>query len=101
MSRLFRRFSLNRSGSTAIEYAVMIGLIGVAGYMFVEGATQLNNDLVASTGSKVDTAWKRAIAKTAPAAGKSGLKVRHAKSDEDRARELSRKIAPAAGGKQK
>ena len=97
MSRFFRRVLVDRSGSTATEYAVMVGLIGVAGFLFVEGATQLNQDLVASTGSKVDTAWKRAIAKTAPAAGQRGPKIRTAKSDEDRARELQRRIKPAAG----
>lgn len=98
MSGLFRRFSKSRSGSSAVEYAVMVGLIGIAGYMFVEGATQLNRELVASTGTKVDTAWKRAVAKTSPAAGD---KVRHGKTDDERARDLQRRIRPAAGGEKK
>ena len=101
MSRFFRRFSKERSGSTAVEYAVMVGLIGIAGYMFVEGATHLNRELVASTGSQVDTAWKRAIAKTAPAAGQKGPKIRHAKTDDERARDLERRINPAAGDEKK
>lgn len=101
MSRFFRRFAKHRAGSTATEYAVMVGLIGVAGYMFVEGATQLNRDLVAGTGSTIDSAWKRAIAKTAPASGRKGPKIRHAKTDDDRARDLQRKINPASGAEKR
>jgi len=98
MSRHLRRLFKDRSGSSIVEYSVMVGLIGIAGYMFVHGASQLNQDVVASTGSKIDSAWKRALARSAPA---TGDKVRHAKSDEDRARELQRRIKPAAGGDRK
>ena len=101
MAGLFRQLSKSRSGSTAAEYAVMVGLIGIAGYMFVEGATQLNDDLIAASGNKVDTAWKRALARTAPAAGNQGVRIRHAGSDEERARDLQRRISPAAGTEKK